>query len=529
MVRGLSKTVKKGLPPVALAGLALALSGCGHPPVVTRVSSPPVPSGSAPTSPPAVVCGVASRLNGPTAAPLGAVTLEPGQAIADEVADDHGPGTTFWFAPGAYTLGSGVYNQIDPQEGDTFIGAPGAILNGQGLNDFSFVSDATHVTIEHLTIENFVAPQNQGVVNQDQSSYWTIENDTIEHNPHGAGVMVGSEDVVTGDCLTENGQYGFQSFSTTGSPTDITITGNEISYNDTANYTAETKGCGCAGGAKFWDTTGATVTGNYVHNNASVGFWADTDNSGFNISGNYFSTNYGEALTYEISYNARIVDNTFVHNAIGSGPKNRDFPTGAVYIADSGSDSRVPGPYGTRFDISGNVFTDNWGGVVLWEDSNRYCGSSANTSTSACTLVDPRVYTVGSCARSVPTSKSTGAPDYYDGCRWKTQHVEVYDNRFTFTPKRVASDCDPATECGFNGLFSEYGTYPPFTGWVVPNHISNDQDDHFSDNTYAGPWEFVGFNQGEVVNWTEWTSGFTDEDGSGDRFAAQDAGSTYTK
>ena len=34
--------------------------------------------------------------------------------------------------------------------------------------------------------------------------------------------------------------------------------------------------------------------------------WADTNNRGFNISGNYFENNYGEALIYEISYNAQI-------------------------------------------------------------------------------------------------------------------------------------------------------------------------------------------------------------------------------
>jgi hypothetical protein len=93
---------------------------------------------------------------------------------------------------------------------------------------------------------------------------------------------------------------------------------------------------------------GATVTDNYVHDNENVGIWADTDNVRLEHLGNYISNNYGEGVMYEISYNGLIADNTFVHNAVGEGPTNPGFPTGAIYISESGSDSRVAGPYDTR-------------------------------------------------------------------------------------------------------------------------------------------------------------------------------------
>ena len=35
------------------------------------------------------------------------------------------------------------------------------------------------------------------------------------------------------------------------------------------------------------------------------------------------------------------------------------------------------------------MFIDNWGGVILWENSNRFCNSPDNTSTGYCTLVEP--------------------------------------------------------------------------------------------------------------------------------------------
>jgi hypothetical protein len=480
----------------------------------------------APTSPPAEVCGSGGLQGGPSTAPAGAVTLTPGADVPTAVRSD-APGTTFWFAPGTFEIDMSKYSQIEPQAHDTFVGAPGADLSGGGVEEVAFGGSAPDVTIEYLTIEHFAAPQNEGVVNHNSAAGWLIEHDTVENNPHGAGVMLGSGDVLTNSCLTKNGQYGFQSYSTTSPPTDVTVSGNEISDNDTANYTETTPGCGCSGGGKFWQTRGASVSGNYVHANKSVGLWMDTDNTGFDVAGNYLATNFSEGIVYEISYNARIVGNTFVHNAVGEGPTNPGFPTGALYVSGSGSNPMVPGPYGHSFQISDNVFKNNWSGVVLWEDADRYCGSSANTSTGSCTLVHPGTYTVTSCSAHVPTSKPRGSPDFYDNCRWRTQNVIVSHNAFEFTPSAVGRKCTSTDGCGYNALFSEYGTYPPYRGWVIPDRLSDFQHDHFSHNAYRGPWRFMAFNQGESVTWGQWTSGFTDIDGSGDRFAPQDAGSSY--
>lgn len=523
---GRARTGFRGLAVVALAvgGVAAGWSEAGATPTG---SEPTVAAhAAAPASPPTKVCGSAALKSGPTTAPSGAVTLTPGENVPSAVQSE-AAGTTFWFAGGTFVIGTSEYSQIEPETHDTFIGAPGAILSGQGVGDVAFGGSAPDVTIEYLTIEDFAAPQNEGVVNHNSAAGWVIGHDTVEDNPRGAGVMLGSSDVLTDDCITKNGQYGFQSYSTTASPTNVTVSGNEISDNDTANYTETTPGCGCSGGGKFWATRGATVTGNYVHGNRSVGLWMDTNNTGFDVVGNYISTNFSEGVVYEISYNARIADNTFVHNAVGEGPTNPGFPTGAIYISGSGSNPRVPGPYGRSFQIIDNVFKNNWSGVVLWESADRYCGSSANTSTGSCTLVGPGTYTVRSCAAHVPTSGPHGSPDYYDSCRWKTQNVAVTHNTFEFTPSAVGRRCTSAAGCGYNALFSQYGTYSPYRGWVVPGHLSELQHDRFSHNTYRGPWRFMAFNQGESVTWAQWRSGFTDTDGSGDRFPPQDSGSSY--
>ncbi|MFZ0665200.1 MAG: right-handed parallel beta-helix repeat-containing protein [Acidimicrobiales bacterium] len=464
-------------------------------------------------------------LTGPSSAPNGAVTVPAGNNASLTL---NSPNKTYWFAPGTHTLGTGEYSQIIPSDGDTYIGGPGAIISGQGLNDFAFTQMATNITIEYLTIEDFgqnssILNQNEGVVNQGSASNWTIKYNTIQDN-EGAGVMLGSNDVVEYNCLTENGQYGFSSYLPNPGPSNITLSYNEISYNDTYNWEVKDPGCGCSGGGKFWETNGATVVSNYVHNNANVGIWADTDNRGFNISGNYISNNFAEGLMYEISYNANISDNTFIRNALGEGPHNPGFPTGAIYISESGSANTVPGPYNTSFNITGNVFDDNWSGVVLWENSNRFCGpDSPDNAGSLCTLVAPGTATSTTCV----TPGIDTAPLITD-CRWHTQNVSVTDNQFDFEPGDIGSNCTQANGCGFNGIFSEYGTTAPYTAWMVPRNIADNQNNHFSDNTYTGPWSFMGPDQGVSATWSQWTNGYTDNaDGSGIYFDPQDAGSTF--
>jgi hypothetical protein len=407
------------------------------------------------------------------------------------------PHTTYWFAPGTHTLGTGQYSQIIPSNGDTFIGAPGAVLDGGHHNLYAFTQQASDVTIRYLTIQNFGAHGEnggQGVVNHDEGSGWRIEHVTVQDSA-GAGVMLGSGNVLAYSCLRNNGEYGFQ-----GGGSHITVDHNEIAGNNTDNWEALQAGCGCTGGAKFWGVNGATITGNYVHDNLGPGLWADTDNRGFDVEHNYFASNQGEGFIYEISYNLRLADNTFVRNALVGGPNVGGFPDAAVYISESGADSRVLGAYGDTLAITGNTFTDNWSGVVLWENANRYCSSGANTSTGYCTLVDPSVATVSNCRN--PSLIRT--KPYYNDCRWKTQNVLVRGNYFIFDPAKIGPDCTPAKYCGFNGIFSQWGSWLPYRGTIVENHITLDQNNHFVSNIYTGPWQFVVQEQGNAVGWATW-------------------------
>jgi hypothetical protein len=176
--------------------------------VVARVaeSAPSTPVARTIVELPGQVCGNSALLTGPATPPAGAIIVPAG----DNSEVDFGiPRMTYWFAPGVHTLGSGEYDQIEPGDYGVFVGAPGAIIDGQGLNRYAFTQHATAVTIEYLTVRGFVAPRDEGVVNHDSGPGWTVQFNTIKDNK-GAGLFLGSHNVARYNCLADNGQYGFQ-------------------------------------------------------------------------------------------------------------------------------------------------------------------------------------------------------------------------------------------------------------------------------------------------------------------------------
>ena len=465
------------------------------------------PSGlamAAPSAPPAHTCEGAA-LNGPSTPPAGAVVVSTEQSLADVVEADP-ENSTYWLSPGIHHLGTGEYDQVIPHTGDTFIGSPGAVLDGRHENRYAFGGDAANVTIQFLTVQNFGSAgsnNNEGVVNHDSAEGWTVSSSTIQNNA-GAGVMLGSGSRVSGNCLRDNGQYGFNAYSADG-VRDVILDGNEISGNNTDDWESLQPGCGCTGGGKFWATESAKVTNNYVHDNRGAGLWADSNNVGFLFQGNYVSGNDAEGVMYETSYNAAILDNTFVRNALVKGPTNPGFPASAIYLSESGSDDRIEGPYNETLRVAGNVFTDNWSGIVAWENADRFAGSPANTSTGSGTLVNPTLVTVEACATE---SNITKRP-YIDDCRWKTKNVLVEGNHFSLDASQIP-DCSPSNGCGFNGLFSNYGTYPdwsPYQGEVVEEDITFEQNNVWRSNTYVGNWNFMVEESGHAVTWDTWRSG----------------------
>ncbi len=468
------------------------------PTTATTVQLPSTPSTITPLLVPAAVCGDPARLSGPPEPPAGAVVVRVGQDL-HEITEAHPPGTAFWLAPGVHVLGDDVFSQVQPKAGNTYLGAPSATLDGRGRNRYAFTGQAPGVVIRHLTVSGFVAPPNEGVVNHDAARGWTVESSTIRANS-GAGVFVGSDNVIRSSCLAGNGQYGLSAYRPDG-VTNVVIDRNEITGNNTDDWEARIPGCGCAGATKFWDVTGATVTNNWIHGNRGPGVWADTNNAAFLIEGNLIEDNDDEGIFYEISYNARIAGNTLRRNGLVKGrvfaARGDSFPVAAIYLSEAGGDPRVAGGTFATLEVVGNVLEDNWGGVVLWENADRFCNSAANTSTGYC----PRggVASRISCAAGTITQ----AP-FLSDCRWKTENVLVHDNDFRIDKPRLGCVGQP---CGLQAVIANFGTFPawsPYQARVVQDAITFGQNNRFANNRYQGDWHFNAYEPGRILEMATW-------------------------
>ncbi|WP_428950369.1 right-handed parallel beta-helix repeat-containing protein [Streptomyces sp. cg35] len=497
----------------ATALLALALltvTGCENTTTDARTEPTAVPSTSA--TPSTAVARVCARpAAGPAKAPAGAVTVDP-KKVGDLAAKtkSNPPHTTFWLRPGKHRLDPDRYAQVIPKKGNRYLGAPGAVLDGRKKNQYAFGGSARDVTIRYLTVQGFVAPQNEGVVNHDSADGWVIEHATIQKNS-GAGLMAGARQQVRANCLRDNGQYGMNAYKSGGPLSGLVVEGNEIVGNNTGDWERRRKGCGCTGGIKFWAVNGADVRGNWVHDNRGTGLWADTNNNDFRIENNVLEANDGAALIYETSYNAVIRNNTIRRNNWVEGRKAADsgdsFPFATVYLSESGGEPRIRART-DKIEIYRNVLENNWSGITLWENADRFCNSPANTSSGDCTLL---VHHTDRCAKPAISK----APLYAD-CRWKTQRVDIHDNRFVLD--KSVLKC--TAKCDRMSVLANYGTYPdwsPYKGEGVADAITEKQHNRWHDNAYLGPWKFVARDPSQVLDVGEWQ----------DAPYQQDAGSTF--
>ena len=271
-----------------------------------------------------------------------------------------------------------------------------------------------------------------------------VENSTIENNPDGAGVMVDSNGVLNDDCLTKNGQYGFQTYSGSDSVpvTNLTITNNEISYNDTQNY--DTDGTGdlrLYRRGQVLERPGRHGDGE-LHPRQRVGGAVDGHQQ-------HRVRRERQLLLPQLGRGHHIRDllQRLHHRQHVRRQRLDRRPQQPGHRGHRDQQlrerPRVPGAYNTESVISGNVLTDNWGGVDIYEDSDRFCGTqSDNTSNDYCTLVNPSVYSVSSCTAHDTAAATPGqSPDYYDNCRWKSQNILVTDNTLNLTPSNIGTDC----------------------------------------------------------------------------------------
>jgi hypothetical protein len=456
-----------------------------------------------PTAPPAQICGNASMLDGPATAPAGAVTVNVGDNL-ESLTGSKPAGTTFWLKPGIHHF---TYSVV-PKDGNTYIGAPGAIVDGGGTEGIAFWEEfygqkAKNVTLSYLTIQNFTSSsEDQGSVYAGDS--WKISHSTFKNHGYIA-MFAGPNNLIEYNCFDSNGQMGVGTYRFDDNNYNIVVDHNEFKNNNTRRL----ENCGCAGGMKWWLARHGKFTNNWVHDNLGVGVWADYNNIEILFEGNYIADNHDVGIFYEISYNFMIRYNTIIRNTLVTGAAANDsFPNGGIYISESGG-VNVPGYLYSTSEIHHNYLEDNWDGVAIWESGNRYDGSNEYSNN----------------------------PAYGDPTHWKSQNILVHDNEFRMN--KAVAGCSGNRYCGRNGVFSEW---VPVPGPAISPNATNDeyqvavsfaQNNVFSNNKYFGSWTFVSYDQGSVYDWSTWQAPKPDPTSSFNYISpgafgfGQDVGSTY--
>jgi parallel beta-helix repeat protein len=347
---------------------------------------------------------------------------------------------------GGYTAGAGPA-VIDGVNGATVSGLGGSNLSGSRPGVVNANQTWEYLTIRNYSSSQndaVLGDENGGGFDAGN----TYKYDTIGPNEYGYrgdhvapgtgessgggyAIGIGSNTTIEDNCLTRNAQGAYNG----GGINDV-ISNNEISrnglgeYPDTAGPGGSPYSCGCSGGGKLFFTVNAVVTGNYVHDNYNAGIWLDFDNTGATISDNYIASNWGTGISYEASYNASITDNTLTGNgwaSDGSWPAGTDgrpcfggvgctngigpitgagggFPFAAIDLSNSGgnsnlksiaiprstpidgcaSDCTVNSNYNGELLVKDNVLVNNFGGVLVYTDTNRYPGNVDDDS--ACSV-----------------------------------------------------------------------------------------------------------------------------------------------
>ena len=404
--------------------------------VLKFVSSPQAPlPGSAPPDSSAAAPGLTGRV-GPTARSCQGVAVAPADEIQAAI-DSNPPGTTFCFAAGTYRL----EEPLAPKAGDALIGELGAVLSGSKIltgwqpdgavwttegflpdkastsgecdeaaplctyaedvfidgrrlnrvgsaaevkpgtvyadydNNTITIGDAPvshqveqavapsliratvdNVTVANLVIEEAANPAQVGAIETRQidpylaGSGWRILDNEIRLN-HGVGVSFTSGAIVTGNYIHHQGQLGFGAEGVDG-----TFSNNELSFNGAAEYSAGWE----AGGSKSWATERLRLTHNFVHDNRGPGFWADGGNIDMTYEYNKIVGNWLGGIKHEISYDAVIQHNYVADN--GWRRKGWAWDAG-IMIQSSGGNKLI--------DVSQNEVVNNANGITVLDSGER--------------------------------------------------------------------------------------------------------------------------------------------------------------
>jgi parallel beta-helix repeat protein len=277
------------------------------------------------------------------------IMISPGQSLQAMVTANPG-GTTFILKAGTHTGQSVV-----PKSGDSFIGEPGAVLDGQGVLAYAFAGVSapypSDVTVRGLRITGYEPRFQHGAVDAGGSSPsegttgWVIDNNEVSYNGE-YGIRIGSSTRVTNNKVHHNKRLNMG-----GNGNSTLIAGNEIAFGHYLNnFDTDFE----AGGAKFTYTDSLLFRDNYVHDNVGVGLHMDLNDINTVIEGNQIEHNGSEGIAIEISYKTTIRHNTVINNGWFD-PRSR-----YTYLWNAGIGIKAS----PDVEVYGNTVSGNYAGIV---------------------------------------------------------------------------------------------------------------------------------------------------------------------
>jgi hypothetical protein len=291
------------------------------------------------------------------------VNLKPGDNIQAAV-DANPKGTVFCLAAGVYAR-----QFLVPKNGNQFIGQKGATLDGQGVTQYAISSGtADHVLVRNLTIKNYTAPVQWGMVNL-WGPWAIVQQNEITGATQGAGLWIGQHGLAIGNHIHHNAQEGFKVVNDDKGNVPVVgveLDSNEIDHNPPTQVWFDV---GEQGTGKLWYTENATVWYNNAHDNNGPGFWFDYNNNNALVWYNKSNRNWN-GVELEISYNASVIGNDLTGNGVTTWCPGWYFTCGAVSVENSG------GVEGGIIEIAYNLIQpDQYGRSVPLREQNRGTGS----------------------------------------------------------------------------------------------------------------------------------------------------------
>lgn len=282
------------------------------------------------------------------------ILCKPGDNL-HALATSHAPGDLFWLTKGTY------YDQrILPLDAQTFVGEPGAILDGTGSVDYAFHYDdhirhPCAVTLRGLTVQHYTGGEGRGMIYAANGKAWTLDQLLVRGCTRGRGIDGGPGMRVRACRVVDNYLQGLNAWQAHG----LTIEHSEFAGNNTSGRNPDTAD-GEGGGLKLGACIGARVLTTYVHDNHGPGIWFDVDCHDGQVIGCTTQRNaHYRGIQVEISDLIQILTNTCIAEGIGGAPPG----AAGVFVSSS-----------SRVEVAGNRFLHCAQPISTWDDPDRGSG-----------------------------------------------------------------------------------------------------------------------------------------------------------